>query len=33
MWHLPREIFDLVIESLNNLEEWKKQGDCKEESI
>ena len=35
MWHLPREIFDLVIESLNKVRRLKKHrgGDCREENI
>ena len=34
MWHLPRETFDLAIESLNKSEDWKNtEGDCREESV
>ena len=35
MYHLPREIFNLAIKSLNKviLEEKKKEGDCEEEII
>ena len=33
-WHLPREIFDLAIESLNKVKRLKNtDGDCREESI
>ena len=33
MWHLPREIFDLTVEILINLKDWKNmEGDCIEES-
>ena len=34
MWHLPREIFDLAIESINKVKTEKNtEGDCREESI
>ena len=36
MWQLPREIFNLAIESLNKVKRPKQQqkkGDCREESI
>ena len=37
MWHLPREIFNLAIESLKKVKYWKKkkntEGDYREESV
>ena len=34
MWHLPREIFDLAIESLNKVKDWKNtDGDCEKKAF
>ena len=33
MWHLPREIFDLAIESLNKVKDWKNTGDCEKKAF
>ena len=34
IWHLPREIFDLAIESLNKVKDWKNtEGDCEKKAF
>ena len=34
MWHLPREIFDLAIENLNKVKDWKNtDGDCEKKAF